>query len=165
MIGAVWVIFRGDPQRMLAMQVNYGDLLFLAGCFLMAAYPPLVKKLHKKEPMVVMTFWVLATGVVWFFLLALPRLGSVDWTGIEISVWVGIIYLAILSTIISFYLNNLATLHLGPTRVMAYSYFYPIFVLLIDWVFGHGLPPAITLPGIAIVTLATVVMQREAKIT
>ena len=63
MVGALWVIFRGDLHRFLALELNYGDLLFLIGCFMMAAYPPLVKKMHRQEPMVVMTFWVLATGV------------------------------------------------------------------------------------------------------
>jgi drug/metabolite transporter (DMT)-like permease len=161
MVGALWVIFRGDLDRLLSLDVNYGDLLFLAGCFMMAAYTPLVKKLHQQESMVVMTFWVLATGVVWLFFLSVAGLGDVDWQGVEIKIWAGIIYLAVFSTIITFYLTHIATLYLGPTRVMAYSYFYPAFVLVINWGFGKGLPPAAILPGVAVVTLATVVLQRE----
>ena len=161
MAGALWVIFRGDLNRLLALQVNYGDLLFLAGCFMMAAYTPLVKRLHQQESMVVMTFWVLATGVVWLLLLSFQGLGAVNWQGVEIKVWAGIVYLAVFSTIITFYLTHIATLYLGPTRVMAYSYFYPAFVMVINWGFGRGLPPAIILPGVAVVTLATVVLQRE----
>lgn len=159
MFGALWVIFQGDPDRLLAMDVNHGDLLFLAGCFLMAAYTPLVQRLHKQESMVFMTFWVLATGTVWLLLLALPSLSTVVWSGVESKVWLGIIYLAIFSTILTFYLTHVATIHLGPTRVMAYSYFYPAFVLLIDWGLGKGLPPAIIIPGIVVVSLATVVVQ------
>ncbi|MCB2182325.1 MAG: DMT family transporter [Desulfobulbaceae bacterium] len=164
MFGALWVIFQGDINRLLELQVNQGDLIFLTGCFLMAAYPPLVKKLHREEPMTVMTFWVLATGVVWLFFLALPRLADVSWTAIEMEVWAGIFYLAIFSTIITFYLTFVSTMHLGPTRVMAYSYFYPAFVLIIDWAFGHGLPPLIIYPGIIVVTLATIVLQRGARL-
>ncbi|MBU0486081.1 MAG: DMT family transporter [Proteobacteria bacterium] len=160
MLGALWVIFRGDLDRLLALELNYGDLLFLIGCFMMAAYPPLVKKLHRQEPMIVMTFWVLATGMVWFFLLAIPSLASVDWSGVGALVWWGIIYLALLSTILSFYLSNIGTIYLGPTRVMAYSYFYPAFVLMINWGLGKGLPPVIILPGVVVISLATVVLQR-----
>ena len=163
MAGALWVIFRGDPERLLALDVNYGDLLFLAGCFMMAAYTPLVKRMHRQESMVIMTFWVLVTGSVWLLLLAFSGLGAVDWQGVEMQVWVGIIYLAVFSTIITFYLTHIATLYLGPTRVMAYSYFYPAFVLVINWGLGKGFPPAIILPGVAVVTLATVVLQRELK--
>ena len=74
-------------------------------------------------------------------------------------VWLGIIYLAIFSTIITFYLTHIATIYLGPTRVMAYSYFYPALVLAINWGLGKGLPPAIILPGILVVSLATIVLQ------
>ncbi|MCF6291185.1 MAG: DMT family transporter [Desulfobacterales bacterium] len=165
MVGAVWVIFRGDIHRLLALEVNHGDLLFLAGCFMMAAYTPLVKRVHKQESMVVMTFWVLTTGVGWLLILSFSQLAAVDWPGVSIEVWAGIVYLAVFSTIITFYLTHVSTLYLGPTRVMAYSYFYPAFVLVIDWGFGHGLPPAMILPGVAVVTLATVVLQRGAAET
>jgi drug/metabolite transporter (DMT)-like permease len=161
MAGALWVIFRGDLDRLLGLDVNYGDILFLAGCFMMAAYTPLVKRMHRQESMVVMTFWVLATGTVWLLLLSFSGMGAVDWQGVEIKVWIGIVYLSVFSTIITFYLTHISTLYLGPTRVMAYSYFYPAFVLIINWGLGKGFPPAIILPGVAVVTLATVVLQRE----
>lgn len=159
MFGALWVIFRGELARLLAMEVNHGDLLFLAGCFLMAAYTPLVKVVHRRESMLVMTFWVLATGCGWLILLAIPKLGGVEWGAVSLTVWSGIVYLAIFSTIVTFYLTHLATIYIGPTRVMAYSYFYPLFVLLINWSLGKGLPPVVILPGVAVVTLATVVLQ------
>jgi len=162
MVGAVWVIFRGDIHRLVALDINYGDMIFLAGCFMMAAYTPLVKRVHRRESMVVMTFWVLATGVGWLLLLAGPHLAAVNWQGVAMQVWAGILYLAVFSSIVTFYLTHISTLYLGPTRVMAYSYFYPAFVLLIDWGLGHGLPPAIILPGVVVVTLATVVLQRGA---
>ena len=161
MVGSLWVIFRGDLDRFLGLEVNYGDLLFLAGCFMMAAYTPLVKWLHRQESMVVMTFWVLATGSVWLLFLSFAGLGAVDWQGVELQVWTGIIYLAIFSTIFTFDLTHIATLYIGPTRVMAYSYFYPAFVLLINWGLGKGLPPLIIMPGVAVVTLAIITLQRE----
>jgi len=163
MIGALWVIFRGNINRLLALEVNNGDLLFLAGCFLMAAYTPLVKRIHKQESMVIMTFWVLVTGTGWLLLLSFSELRTVNWQGVETTIWAGIIYLAVFSTIITFYLTHISTLYLGPTRVMAYSYFYPAFVLVINWSFGKGLPPPAILPGVAVVTLATVVLQSGAR--
>ena len=161
MTGALWVIFRGDIKRLLSLEVNYGDLLILAGCFMMAAYTPLVKKVHRQESMVIMTFWVLVTGTFLLLLLSFSGLAAVDWQNVEIKVWAGIFYLAVFSTIITFYLTHVSTLYLGPTRVMAYSYFYPAFVLLINWGDGKGLPSYATLPGVAIVTLATIALQWE----
>ena len=164
MAGALWVIFRGDINRLVSLDVNYGDLLFLAGCFMMAAYTPLVKRLHQQESMVVMTFWVLATGTVWLLLLAFSGLDAVDWQAVDTKIWAGIVYLAVFSTINTFYLTHISTLYLGPTRVMAYSYFYPAFVLVINWgLLGKGLPPAVILPGVVVVSMATIALQRGEK--
>ncbi len=160
LIGALWVVFKGDVGRLLAMDISHGDLLFLLGCFLMAAYTPLVKKVHRQESMVYMTFWVLICGGSMLLLLSAPKLATVDWQGVEPTVWLGIVYLALFSTVITFYLTHLSTIYLGPTRVMAYSYFYPAFVVAINWSFGQSLPPAIILPGVLVVSLATIVIQR-----
>lgn len=160
MTGALWVIFRGDLQRFLALDFNRGDLIFLAGCLSMGLYTPLIKLLHRDEPMTLMTFWILVTGVGWLLLSSGMNLHSVQWSQVEIHIWAGIIYLAVFTTIITFFLTQFATLRLGPTRVMAYSYFYPALVLFIDWVMGRGLPPLKTLPGILIVLIATFFLQR-----
>ena len=56
----------------------------------------------------------------------------------------------------------LATLYLGPTRVMAYSYLYPPFILILDWFFGHQLPALQTLPGIALIVAAMFIVQQGA---
>jgi drug/metabolite transporter (DMT)-like permease len=160
MAGAIWVIFEGDMQRLLRMQLNHGDLLFFAGCLFMALYMPLVKLLHRGEPMAVMTFWILATGCLWLLLFAGIQMPSVSWTSIPAKVWLGIAYLAFFTTIITFFISQWATLHLGPTRVMAYSYLYPPLIVLIEWFLHHSFPPLKTLIGILIIFPAMVIVQQ-----
>jgi len=163
MIGALWIIFRGSPERLLALELNRGDLLFLAGCLAMGLYTPLIKLLHREEPMAVMTFWILVTGSGWLLLLSGSKLVGVEWRMVEGEVWLGIFYLALFTTVVTFFLTQFATLRLGPTRVMAYSYLYPGLVLLFNWALGHGWPPVMTLPGVVIVLGAMVVLQRGAE--
>jgi len=158
-IGAIWVLFHGSLNRLLAFDLNPGDLIFFCGCLLMAFYTPLVKLLHRDEPMAVMTFWILVTGSGWLLLFSGYRLTTVPWTDISLQVWAGIGYLAVFCTIITFFLSQLATLYLGPTRVMAYSYLYPPFILILDWIFGNQLPPMQTLPGIALIVAAMFIVQ------
>ena len=160
MAGAIWVIFEGDMQQILRMQLNSGDLLFFAGCLLMALYMPLVKLLHRGEPMAVMTFWILVTGCLWLLLFACTKLTVTPWTSIPTKVWVGIAYLAIFTTIITFFISQWATLHLGPTRVMAYSYLYPPLIVLIEWFLHHEMPPLKTMVGILIILPAMVIVQQ-----
>lgn len=158
-IGVVWVIFRGDFSQLFAMQWNKGDVIFLGGCFAMGLYTPLVKLLYRGESMAIMTFWVLVTGSLWLLLFAGSELPTVAWSAVPLFVWGGIAYLAVFTTIVTFFLTQYAVPFLGSTRVMAYSYLYPGLVLVIDLVLGHGLPPARVIPGVLVVLAAMVVLQ------
>lgn len=160
MVGVVWVIFRGDLAQLFSMNWNRGDLIFLGGCFAMGLYTPLVKLLHRGESMAVMTFWVLVTGSLWLIPLAGGRFPAVAWSEVPIFAWLGVAYLAVFTTIVTFFLTQYSVPHLGPTRVMAYSYLYPGLVLLIDLALGHGLPPVRVIPGVLVIIATMFVLQR-----
>ena len=160
MVGALWVVFRGEPQRLLAFELNRGDLIVFAGCVAMGFYSPFVKRFHRGEPVVIMTFWVMGTATLWFLLIGNTKLWSAPWAAASLGVYGGLVYLALIGTIVVFFLMQSSTLKLGPTRVQSYSYLIPSFVLVIDWAVGKGWPSAMTLPGIGIVLIASLVIQR-----
>lgn len=162
MVGAVWVIFRGDLALFLAMAWNRGDLIFFGGCLAMGLYTPLVRLLHRGESMLILTFWILITGSIWLLLAAGSRLPDVVWVEVPLLVWAGIAYLSLFTTVITFFLTQYSIAFLGPTRVMAYSYLYPGMVLIIDLLLGHGLPEPMVFPGVAIVLIAMLVLQYDA---
>ena len=159
LIGAVWVIFRGDVSSLIALDLNRGDAIFLAGTVSMGFYGPLVRHLHRGEPMAQMSFWILVTGTGWLLLLALPRLGGVEWAAVPNTVYWGILYLAFFTTLITFFVFQWSTMILGATKVMSYTYVNPVLVLIIGLALGHDLPPALTYPGLLLVLGATVVLQ------
>jgi drug/metabolite transporter (DMT)-like permease len=159
-IGALWIIFRGDIALFTSLAWNRGDFVFFIGCLFMGLYTPLVRLLHRGEPMLQMAFWIMVTGTVWLFLAGGSQLLSLAWADVPFRVWAGIAYLAIFSTIITFFLTQYAILFLGPTRVMAYSYLYPALVLILDLLFGGLWPGTMILPGVVIVLSAMVVVQR-----
>jgi len=158
-VGVVLVIFKGDVRQLFSLNWNDGDLIFLGGCLAMALYTPLVKLLHRGESMAVMTFWVLFSGCLWLFFFTGYRLASINWLQIPAFVWGGVVYLAVFTTIITFFLTQYSVPFLGPTRVMAYSYLYPALVLLIELILGHGLPPVQVMPGVVVIVAAMFVLQ------
>lgn len=161
MAGAVWVIFRGDLAAALALELGRGDLIMLAATVSMGIYGPLVKLLHRGEPMARMTFWIMVTGAGWLLVLSAGRLGSVDWASVPLPVYAGIVYLAIFTTLITFFVFQWATTVVGPTRVMSYIFLNPALVLLLGLALGDALPPALTWPGLALSLAATFVLQRS----
>ncbi len=153
-IGALWVIFHGDFSLLFSMDWNQGDLIFLGGCAAMGLYAPLIKLLHRGESMLLFTFWILVTGAVVLLLISMPKLISYDWRGITASCWGWVFYLAIFTTVITFYLVQVSIPYLGPVKVTAYSYLYPALVLFIDLLRGHGLPAPLVWLGVLIVVSA-----------
>lgn len=159
LFGVLWVIFGGDIVRLLTMQWNYGDMVFLGGCFFMGLYAPLVKILHRGESMAVMTFWVLVTGALWLFLYTGTDVLSVSWGAVPSLVWAGIVYLSVFTTIVTFFLTQYSVLFLGPTKVTAYSYLYPGLVLVLNVLLGNGLPPMKAIPGVLVIVAAMFVLM------
>ena len=160
LLGTLWVIFRGDPERLFALELNKGDALFFGGCISMGLYAALIPKLHRGEPVAVMSFWIMVMVAAMFTTVANVEFADVAWGRIEDSVWGSLAWLAIGPTMLTFFMIQSTSLVIGATRVQSYSYLIPAFVLVFDWALGRGLPTAMTIPGIIVVLLATLVVQR-----
>ena len=167
MVGAVWVIFRGDMAALIALELGRGDVIFFAGSIAMAVYGPLVKYLYRGEPMAQMTFWTLVTGTVWLLILSAPRLPGVEWSAVPAAVYGGIVYLAVFSTLVTFFVVQWANTVIGPTKVMSYTYLNPALVLVMGLALGEAAPPLATYPGLVIIVAATFVLQwsEQARVT
>ena len=160
--GSVWVVFRGDISALLSLDYNKGDLIFFVGVFFMSLYTPLIKRFHSGEPVPVMTFWIILSGTVWLFLFNQSNVRTVSFEEIEYSVVVGLLYLSIFTTIISFFLLQFATIQIGPTKVASYSYLNPVAVLLVATLFfGYAVPSITVVPGVIIVLLAVIAIQKQ----
>lgn len=160
-IGALWIVFRGDLSAFLALRLNAGDMVFIVGCFFMGAYGPLVKYFHKGEGAQVVTFWVLLFCAFWLGLASIPDLAGINWSLVPPKVYVGIMYLAIFSTLISFVIMQYCIVRLGATRVAAYSFLTPLFVIVISVSLGMAEFQPSLLPGIGLVLIAMWLVQRE----
>lgn len=161
-LGAIWVLFQGSLDRLLSLHLNSGDLIFFIACLIMALYTPLVKLFYRNEAMSGMTFWILLTGCGWLLLLFGYRLTEIPWQSIKPQVWWVLVYLGCFCTVISFFSSQFCTVHLGPTRVMAYSYLYPPLILLLEWACGSPIPSLAVLPGLLLITGAMLIVQQGA---
>ncbi len=163
LVGALWVIFKGDFSMLFSLEWNRGDGIFFLGCLAMGLYSPLVSLLHRGEPMLLLTYWVLVGGLIWLVVFGAPQIVTTSWNEISFTVWAGVVYLAVFTTIITFFLNQYCLLFLGAARVTAYSYLYPALVVLLQFLLGKGLPEIQIFPGIVIILLAMLVLQRGTK--
>ncbi|BBO71428.1 membrane protein [Desulfosarcina alkanivorans] len=160
-LGAVWIVFRGDWQALMNLDLNYGDFVFMIGCLFLGLYNALIKRLYRNEPMELMTFWVLCWGSLWFLVLCWQDMASIDWVGVELNVYAGIAYLSLFTTLTTFFLLQFSIVRIGATKVSAYNFLTPVFVILLGIILGMEQFIPITLPGILLVVSAMLLIQWE----
>ncbi|MCV0397472.1 MAG: DMT family transporter [Rhizobiaceae bacterium] len=151
--GAVWMIFRGDLAALLAFDVGPGEAIFFVGCIGHAAYAPLVRKFNRGEPVMIFTLWSLAGTGLAIALWGVRDIAATDWTALPPVVWIAIAYLATFTTAGTTFLVQFASMRLPASKVLAYAYLNPCFVILYEGVAGHGW----TSPWVAIGALVTIV--------
>ena len=159
--GALWVIFRGDPAALLAMDIGRGEMLYFAGCIAHALYTPMVRHLNRGEGAAVFTFAMLAAGTILLGVVAADTVIATDWMALAPIIWITIGYLTLFSTSASFFMLQYATLRLPSAKVMAYSYLTPAWVILWEIGFGGLLPPAHVLLGIGATIVALLMLLRN----
>ncbi|MGI3169325.1 DMT family transporter [Pseudooceanicola sp. C21-150M6] len=159
--GAMWVIFRGDLAAFLRFQIGHGEWIYFWGCVAHALYTPLVPRLNRGEPPVVFTFGMLCGAVVMVGAYGFGDILGTDWLALPGIVWITILYIAVLSSAVSFVLMQYASLRLPSAKVMAYTYLVPSWVILWEAGWGRGLPPPFILLGVAITILALVLLLKD----
>ena len=156
--GAVWVVFRGDLDAILAFDIGRGELVYFVGVVCHGAYAPLLRKFNRGENPLIFTFWAVTATGAWLMLPGLPSLVSIDLAGIALPVWAAIVYFAVVTTIITFLLLQFASLRLPSSKVMSYGYLTPTFIIVMEGLLGHGWVSLSVAAGALVTALALAVM-------
>jgi len=155
-VGALWVIFRADFDRLLAFDIGPGEALFLVGCFCHALFIPLVRRFSRGETGVAFTFWTVVAAAMLTGVYAAEALAGTDWSALPPIVWITLVYLAVGTSAVTLFLLRYAALRLPSAKVMAYGYLIPSLVAVEEGVLGHGWIAAPVLPGVAATVAALV---------
>ncbi len=160
-LGAIWVIFRADVAAILRFEVGQGEMIYFWGCMAHAVYTPLVRKLNRGETAVVFSFGVLLAGSVMLTLWGMPEIMATNWSALPTIVWITIIYTAVFASAATFVLLQFATLRLPSSKVMAYTYLTPSWVIVWELALGGMPPPALVLAGLVLTVTALVLLLRD----
>ena len=159
--GALWVIFRADMDLLMQFHVGRGEMIYFAGCVAHAVYTLLVRLLNRGEPAVVFTFGMLLAGGLLVGVVGWQDIRATDWMALPPLVWVALAYLAVFASSATFVLLQYATLRLPSAKVMAYTYLTPTWVVVWEFMLGHGTPPTILLGGVGLSVIALLLLLRD----
>lgn len=161
-LGLAWAESRENGQ---ALRPGSGELLFFVACVCSALYPVLSKWglergwLHRRAAP--RAFWSLCLGA-----MASAALGACLETPAHLlrlggGEWLVLVYLGILSTSATFWLQQHATRLLTPAGITAYGYLVPFVAMLVAFAGRPQLMDWGWLPGSLLVLLAMALLLRE----
>lgn len=160
-LGALWVIFRADLAALKAFAVGRGEVIYFVGCICHAIYTPMIRKLNRGEPAVVFTFGTLVAGGVLLTVFGWRDIAATPWLDLPGLVWFTILYLSLFASAASFVLLQTATLCLPSSKVMAYTYLVPSWVIGWEAALAQGVPSPLTLGGAGLTVIALALLLRD----
>lgn len=159
MVASLWVIFRGNWERMIGFQFLRGDVIFFIGNICLAVYTLSMKRLQRDEPKVCFTFYSLLVATIALFIAALVHNGVPSFP--KAATWAGLAYLAGPSTAGTFWILQHTAPKLGPGRVVAYTFLTPSLVASLEWGLGLSPPDWSVLPGVVLTLVAVWLLQLD----
>lgn len=159
--GALWVIFKADLAALIRFDLGFGEFIFFFGAIAHALYTVLYRKLTRGEPVTVSTFGVMVGGALALIFYSYENIINTDWLNLPTRFWYVFAYLVLVTTSLTFFLVQFAALRLASAKVMAYTYLVPSWVIIWEWAIGNGLPELKIGIGVAITTLALVILLKN----
>lgn len=160
-IGAVWVVFRADLANLLAFDVGKGEMIYFAGCVFHALFIPLSRKFNRGEKPIVSTFAILVVGGAIMAVYGFHDLMAVDWFNMPRIFWIGLFYLGVFASAVTFFLIQFAALALPSGKVMAYNFLTPVWVILVEVLRGEEWPPLLIFVGIGLAIVALFLLLKD----
>lgn len=124
----------------------------------------MVRRLNRGEPAVIFTFGTLVAGCTLLTIWGARSILSTDWATLPPVFWVTLAYLVVFSTAASFLCIQYATLRLPSSKVMAYTYLVPSWVILWQISLGLERPAFVALPGVVLSILALVLLLKDERV-
>ena len=157
-MGAIWVIFEGNLENLLAFKIGYGELLFFWGCVGHALYAILIPVLNKGENAASQTLGTLSAGFLLLILIFTNDVVETNWLSLSPLIWITTIYLATIATAFTFFLIQFAAKRISASKVMAYTYAVPFWVALGEIIINSSFPNTNIIFGGLIIAFALLML-------
>lgn len=127
-LGVATIVLRGDLARLLALDLNIGDLGIALAAFAWAVYSVILKRpVFRTLPTVPLFFAVSSAGtlmLVPFMAFDAVTTGSLP---VSASAWTSILGLAVLSSVLPFLAYQYGVKIVGPSVTSVFLYFLPVY--------------------------------------
>ncbi|KJS19717.1 MAG: hypothetical protein VR72_17345 [Clostridiaceae bacterium BRH_c20a] len=137
-IGVVWIITRGELQRLFALTFNTGDLIMLIAIILWGIYNIVLKKKGKVAPQKTVFMGSIMGGLIitWPLVIYENVDTGLSWIlNLTAGHYLSLLYFGIFPTIFSFLFFNKAMLEVGPSRASIFANLIVVFAAIFGVIF------------------------------
>ncbi|MEL6510370.1 MAG: DMT family transporter [Pseudomonadota bacterium] len=160
-LGAVWVIFRADLGALLRFEIGRGEAIFAIGAVAHGAVPVLSRKLLGDVTPLQAALGTTVGALIVSGAYGFSDLVAVSFQSLPAQVWLVLLYLAVVTTAVTFFLVQYASKRLPGSKVMAYTYLVPSWVVMWDLAFNGARPAPAILLGIGCTIVALIMLLRD----
>ena len=137
-----------------------GDIITLGGVIGFSAYAVLGKRIVAQYDSVAMNTFNCVAAALLLLPLTIRQCLHLDWHSVALSGWLGMIYMAVGSSVAAYTIFYWVLRYMTASRVGAVSYFQPVVVILLSIAFLGERPSRMLLEGTALVLVGVFLAER-----
>lgn len=137
-----------------------GDLLTLFGTMSFSLYVVLSKKVASRFDSISMNAFNFFAGAAVLLPVAIWRGIHLDWSGVGLAGWTGLVYMSAISSVAAYTLFYWALRYMEASRVAAVNYFQPLGAILVAAIFLGEIPTRHLYFGGALILLGVYLAER-----
>jgi drug/metabolite transporter (DMT)-like permease len=137
-----------------------GDIITFGGVIGFAIYAVLGKRVVARYDAIALNTFNCVASALLLLPLTVRQVIHLDWHGVALSGWLGMIYMAVGSSVAAYTIFYWVLRHMTASRVGAVSYFQPVIVILLSMAFLGERPSRMLLEGTALVLLGVFLAER-----
>lgn len=141
-----------------------GDVVMVLAVFAWAAYTLLGKTVISRYNALTVNVWAFATGALTMAPFAPFVLRGFDWSAPGLSGWLGLLYLSLMTSVVSFTLWTWSLRFLEASRVAVFANLQPAMTALLAWWFMAEVPSLEVVLGGLLVILGVTIAQLNRRI-
>ena len=128
--GIVFIVTGSKAGISIASKTFLGDVIILCAAISWGVYTILAKRFLKKYPSTQFTGVMSIIGMLFLLIIGLPNLVHVNWGGISLKGWGGIVYSGLFSIGLAYLVWNNSVSKIGAVRTAAYQNLVPVLGLV-----------------------------------
>ncbi len=136
-LGALFIIFRGNPLLVLSLSFNPGDMLVVCALVFWSIYTVLIRWRMTRLPLIIFLFVTMGFGVLFHLPLIAVEFFYKGGFSLSPEIALALCYFAIFPSILAYMAWNKAVELLGPGRTVIFIYLLPVYGAVLGRIFLH----------------------------